>query len=509
MKKLGCEIYLFLTALLMFVACTEGSDSIPETSEYSICWNVHLEQGQRTRALVNDELLLSSCTDKVDNTNESIGLWGQHEVENRIVRDFIDVPLTYGAEAWNYSGELRRWRPGAVYDFRAYYPQRLMTELMTEKSATLFQGVVNTSEKQEDVLVTALRVDTRTANLNDPVPLNMQHVFAAVMFKVKGAEGFTPPDGEGITSCWLQNTTGATDLFSTSGTLKHSGNASQQISWEKGGSTAEPMYLWEHEGLSFNTENALYASNNGGEGNKYTNNDGWLLVIPQQVKAETLTFCYTLKSTGSQVFSVNIPAVTYESGQLYTYLLEISGSDVKLSLGIQPWNKKNISYNIGVTEFKEKPKFKWSNGPVTDYNNLKEGSCYLIYNTQSKKYLYAHPAKMRVETGSSYGTNDRIDPLYVWKLDNNWNNYYWIESMGLSGYFMQSTQGTDDVIPLTNNRVNNDFFTIRTDNSSLRLRFTSDQLRFLAVDGNGNVFGHRTTGVNSMHYFYFYEVIEQ
>ena len=83
-------------------------------------------------------------------------------------------------------------------------------------------------------------------------------------------------------------------------------------------------------------------------GSEYTTNDGWLLVVPQKVKAETLRFYYTLKYTGEQIYSVNIPAITYEHGKKYTYMLEISGSDVEISLTIAPWNKMDSSYDINL-----------------------------------------------------------------------------------------------------------------------------------------------------------------
>ena len=108
------------------------------------------------------------------------------------------------------------------------------------------------------------------------------------------------------------------------------------------------MYLWKHSGLSFNTEATLYTSNNGNTGSQYTNNDGWLLIVPQQVKEGTLRFYYTLNMTGNQVYSVGIPAITYEYGKKYTYMLEISGSEVDITLTIAPWNKLDSSYDINL-----------------------------------------------------------------------------------------------------------------------------------------------------------------
>jgi hypothetical protein len=222
-----------------------------------------------------------------------------------------------------------------------------MTTLMAQMGATMFQGgPINTLELQEDILVAAMQVDTWTDNLSEPVRLDMQHIFAAIRFKVKAVEGFTPATGEGVTSCWLQNKTNDNNLFSPAGYLVHSGNAEPVITWHTYESSSAPMYKWEHNGVSFKSENTLYTPNGGKTGEAYTHNDGWVLVVPQTVKEGTLTFNYTLKNAGEQVFSVNIPPVTYEHGKQYTYMLEISGSEADITLTIKPWNHLDSSYDI-------------------------------------------------------------------------------------------------------------------------------------------------------------------
>ena len=360
-----CRIYFLLTALLIVVGCTQETKyPFPEPlpmDKRCISWTVNALQDKNTRALLDDDLLQSSCTVTADSTNESIGVWGQYTVnvngQNQTFQEFIATPLTYGSKEidtntfshWNYPGDARYWESLSVYDFRACYPQKLMTSLMTQMDATMLQGgPINTSVLQEDLLVAATQVDTRTANLNEPVKLNMEHVFAAVKFKVKAVDGFVPAAGEGVTSCWLQNKNNATNLFSPSGYLVYSGNVSPDIVWYPYESSVAPMYMWKHQGVSFNNENTLYAPNGGLEGEIYTQNDGWLLFVPQTVKEGTLQLCYTLKNAGTQVFSVNIPAITYEDGKKYTYMLEIKGSDVTLNLKIAPWNHLESGYDITI-----------------------------------------------------------------------------------------------------------------------------------------------------------------
>ncbi len=364
MKRL-CHTYFLLTVLLTLDSCTQETDLLfPEplpVEKQCINWSINASQESNTRTLVDNDLLRTSCSTTAGGTNESIGVWGQYTVDangqEQTFQEFIATPLTYGSKDidtntfshWNYPGEARYWESRAVYDFRACYPQKLMTSLMTQMDATMMQGgPINTSVLQEDLLVAATQVDTRTANLYEPVKLNMQHIFAAVKFKVKAVDGFVPAAGEGVTSCWLQNKNNATNLFSPSGYLVYSGNVSPEIVWYPYESSVAPMYMWKHQGVSFNTENTLYTSNDGLEGEEYTHNDGWLLLVPQTVKEGTLQFCYTLKNAGAQVFSVNIPAITFEDGKKYTYLLEIRGSEVTVNLKIAPWNHIDSSHDITI-----------------------------------------------------------------------------------------------------------------------------------------------------------------
>ena len=363
MKRL-CHTYILLTVLLTIAGCARETEMFPETSsayKNPIFWSVKQTDIDKTRAIVDDALLLASCTVDADGTNESIGIWGEYMMnvdgQELSFPEFDAVPLTYGSKEsdsnvhnnWNYPGEARYWETPAVYNFRACYPQKLMTDLMTQMNATMFQGgPINTMALQEDILVAASQVDTQRANLAEPVRMNMEHIFAAVKFKVRATYGFTPAADDGVTSCWLQNKTNDNSLFSPSGYLVHSGNSQPEIDWHPYESSTAPMYVWKHQGVSFGKENTLYTPNGGMAGEEYTHNDGWLLVVPQTVKAETLSFCYTLKNVADQVFTVNIPPVTYEHGKQYTYVLEISGSEVELKLYIAPWNYLESSSDITI-----------------------------------------------------------------------------------------------------------------------------------------------------------------
>ena len=352
---------IFLSVLpVLLQACSEGAETpVPQPEGPAIRWSVCSDEAQVTRALVSDDVLRTSCTPDAHGNSESIGVWGQYAIDEggqtNVYPEFVATPLTYAPKQvdsnpyneWNYPGEARMWQIGGRYDFRACYPQALMSSLMTQMDATIIQGgPVNTSVIQTDLLVAAAHVDTRTDVLSGPVPLNMQHVFSALRFKVRAEEGYTPPSGDGVTSCWLQNIGEGTNQFSPSGYLVHSGNKEPEITWYTYESVSTPMYKWENNGVSFKTEGILYTSNGTQTGKEYTGNEGWLLVVPQTIASGTLQVCYTLKSSPGQVFRVNIPAITYVHGMRYTYVLVISGAGVELKLSIAKWNQLDSVYDI-------------------------------------------------------------------------------------------------------------------------------------------------------------------
>lgn len=323
----------------------------PAPEKLPISWQVQPQEVVQSKALIDDDdALREACT---PTGGQSIGVWGSYEIDEYGQTfthvEFDGISLTYAKKDdgsnphndWNYPGENKYWEPGGRYTFRACYPQELMEEQMTEMNSGIIQGPLNTAVLQEDIMVATAYVNTLMANLAEPVPLDLIHVFSALKFKVKAADGYDPSAGERVTSCWLQNQSADADLFTTSGYLVFSGSQSAvTLQWYKYDATSEPMYLWENEtGLPFTEEATLYGDNK---------NDGWVLVVPQEVKENTLHLCYTLKNAGDEVFSVPIPPVTYQNGKQYTYVLTISGASAEVTLTIADWNELDSSHDINM-----------------------------------------------------------------------------------------------------------------------------------------------------------------
>ena len=109
-----------------------------------------------------------------------------------------------------------------------------------------------------------------------------------------------------------------------------------------------------------------------------------------------------------------------------------------------------------------------------------------------------------VETG--YLNSDELDYNYVWKLTrtNNYYQYWQVESMGATGYFMQSSNVSKNRVPLVTNPSSSDYFTVTNESGYLRFRSTKSQY-FLSVDGS-SVVGHNSSSNQNRRNFYLYKV---
>jgi len=359
--------FILSTGIFLFFwgGCSKGegvipSPDTPEKNSLPISWQIQSVK-KISKALINYDALQSACTPDGGGACESIGIWGDYELkgygQTTITNVFDAVPLTYVSKDntnptnWNYPGEDKYWEWGAIYTFRACFPQELMTSLMVEMNAEIIHGgPVTTTSMQEDLMVASAYVNTVTANLNQPVQLTMRHLMAAIRFQVQADAGYTPAIGEGISSCWLENKVDDGQRFSTSGYLVYNGvNASESIVWHKYESSTDKMYYWQHNpGIVFSgTPTSLYVKDSDAAtvGAEYGNHDGWVLIVPQENDG-TLSICYTLNNVPGMIFEKNIPAITYEPGKQYNYILTISGSGVEITLKIADWNQLDSSYDI-------------------------------------------------------------------------------------------------------------------------------------------------------------------
>lgn len=183
------------------------------------------------------------------------------------------------------------------------------------------------------------------------------------------------------------------------------------------------------------------------------------------------------------------------------YLLESEGGDYTYKLNLEYAGVEQTVYTVDT--FSE----------INDLDNIENGKPYVIYRTinNSKYYLYADDKI--VSASKSYMMDEAVNPNYVWKFTKLGNdNNYFIESMGNSGYYMQSSGVTTGSVPLVETNGNDDYFTIsengNNNNKYLWLKSTKSEY-YLNISSNYNsitVNGATKSNQNQGKNFRFYKV---
>mgnify|MGYP003291310204 CR=1 FL=1 len=358
-------MYLILLLSLVFLlsSCTKTDE--PEIRQenaegFPIAWEiVTMDEYQGvpygTKALIEDyNDLRDACTILETHDAEKIGLFGSYTSggNNTVVFDDVDLwwwdkengnpyPDAIGDRSqWNYEGEDVYWETEADYVFKAYFPKSLVN-LQPGSGSNRILTVYDSQVSQYDFLVAHKEM---TAGSENPVRLLFRHALAAIKFNFQFInEGVT----DRLTACWLENVQ-PNGLY-TSSTL----NFEDSIIWPK--STANPvgvpMYYWKPvaplQMTSAGIATAYSTPASSADGNIYTQNDGWLLVIPQPTSGpETLQLCFRTVTGADVVYRTGLPALELQPGKRYTYLVKVSSTRIELHLTIADWNERDSSYEI-------------------------------------------------------------------------------------------------------------------------------------------------------------------
>lgn len=369
----------------------------PEAGSIPIRWKVQsVESPDRiSRSLVGPEFddqgkpyterdwttLELACTPTGNNgEGQAIGIWADYSYTDEsgnpvtLKNIFPGTRLIYADKVngnthskWNYEGADLYWFQGGEYKFRAYYPQEISTHAVSSASATTFVIEYPTHEMQQDLLLAYNQVDTADPgiDLSQPVPLSFSHGLAAVRFLIKATYSNT----DFLTSCWLQNAD--TRDFATSGILAYGSETdNESITWVNGYNppVTERIYHWENTGVEFTSDPSAgtytpamaYTEAGTTSGDLYTDNEGWVLILPQ-TSSGNLQFCFTTRNGEEGIYRVTIPAVTertqttdgttiesreYQPGKRYTYTISITESNLELDLTVADWNERESSHSI-------------------------------------------------------------------------------------------------------------------------------------------------------------------
>ena len=184
-----------------------------------------------------------------------------------------------------------------------------------------------------------------------------------------------------------------------------------------------------------------------------------------------------------------------ESTVFDSYMLESTGGSYNYTLGLKYMGGSEEVYTVSSTA-------------ITNANNIEDGAMYIMYNTNSRRYLYANGSS--VGTSTSYQTNGELNHNYVWRFNRSSStNRYTIESMGATGYYMQSSNVSTSRVPLTVNPGSSDYFTASTSSNNIRLQSTKSSY-YLSVNNNAAIGNNsNSSSAQRRNNFYLYKVTKE
>ena len=345
MNRIG-NIYIIVvlvTCSLLLSSCRKDTPQQPQTKT-EVKWSVDGVAGYSTKALINSaDDIAAACTPGTG--GQTIGIWADYDItidgtQYTVENVFQGTRLIYNPSSsatdtkWEYEGDPAYWVAGGKYIFRAYYPSGEVSVLESSSSAKAFVVESNTVSTQRDLLLafnsfdtaTGLYADGSTGDMSKPVPFYFRHAMAAVKVCFRFEDGFYSSDA--ITSCWFENM--ENDTFAVTGMMSYGDGKSYnegKINWLKAYSPAPgySFYLWKHnDGIPFSNTyggsqviaTAYSAFSAGDAGEKFTGQDGFVIIIPQASTGKT-EICFTTENGGTTVFRIAIPKITGTSNELY------------------------------------------------------------------------------------------------------------------------------------------------------------------------------------------------
>ena len=391
---------LGLSSLLLFAASCRKQEKPQPEQDGQVRWDVRGVEGYSTKALINDsDDIQYACTpESKGGKGQTIGIWADYDItidktQYTVENVFKGTRLYYNPSSsqtdtnWEYMEDPAYWVAGGKYIFRAYYPSGEVSVLESSSSAKAFVVESNTASTQRDLLlafnsfntVTGKYADDSEGDMSKPVPFFFRHAMAAVKVCFRFENGFYSEDA--ITSCWFENS--INDDFAITGMMTYGDGEHHEegkIQWIKSYSPVSGLqyYLWKHpDGVPFSSASgsepviatAYSVFSAGDTGEKFTGQDGFVMIIPQPSTGNQ-HICFTTKSGGNAVFRIAIPKKTGTSnanyladpdhpsthkaddgcdfipGWRYTYTIVITKTDAKIVLGIAPWNKLDSSFSI-------------------------------------------------------------------------------------------------------------------------------------------------------------------
>lgn len=454
MQKTTYIAYLFAFILGMS-SCGQSEETPAAAIGMPICWEVtSVGEMQSSRALIgsgiDDMTLETACTNA-----EAIAVWGTYTHKETAEEEnaFEDTPLTYNNTSWSYTGGYRYWMNHTEYRFRAYFPKNALQNHVTKADVDNITIDYDTEALQEDLLLAYQEVDA-DENKGKKVPLAMQHALAAIRFQFQTMDGSTMY----LQSFSLNNTTAGNGL-STFGTLIYG----DDVKWNLYTPSSGRFYEWAYEGsegLPFNNSKATAYQQPANDGTEYTENQGYVLILPQTYNGGT-KLNFTLDG---KPLSADLPVRNFLPGYRYTYLINITPDNaVTLTCSVMPWTLKEEDMDfVNYVNMDADGQLEWLSGSVNNDAENKVNEVFMNTETIQCSFHIATP-----EGAMWYAT---LVPLE----GNDMNAFTFVDGVGNEKGITTSGQVGEEAI-----------LTIKRKNIK---EYTRMRLQLIVKDLNGRTF---------------------
>jgi len=277
--------------------------------------------------------LLNSQEDLQD--SDGVGLFGTlSRTASQTI--FSNDRLQYADDSWSY-GYVLWWIKGGFYDFAAVYPY-------TDDEASIGSGKANYSYspsgstisisnisanwESPDLMYGFAERDLTTSENYSTVPINMNHAFASVEFRILNASGEAVRN---ISDISLKQIISSGSVSATSNNIKPD--------WTLG---TRSNTGYTRSGVVFPTveynreEHSLF--------------NGPVVVIPQQVLNAGTTLSFNKTGGDNQTsISVNLSNIgkiqNWEAGKKYSYLITLQSTTITYTVEVVDWIEDPI-YNL-------------------------------------------------------------------------------------------------------------------------------------------------------------------
>ena len=297
--------------MLLTVALTGcRKEPLPASSDvigFVVTPSVHVEAETKADAL-------SGESDLIKNGSQVL-LYGSYKIgSSTAVELFKATPLTCtessGSYSWGYGAPVRYWVKDATHDFRAVFPAS--ANVSNDSNSSSIVVSYDASSANQDLMVAA----APNATPKNPVSLTFNHACAAVRFALK-TSGNEPNTTCTITSLKLNGVAPSGKMTFT-----------DKIYWTP---SAAPTLGWTWTWPEWNGKPL---------GTSYVG--PWYYVVPQTLSGATLQYTYTFGSDSGSV-TLTIPNITWESGKVYVYQVNIGMSS--LTVSIEDWDAYSSRVN--------------------------------------------------------------------------------------------------------------------------------------------------------------------